>query len=76
MISAVSLTFLSLDFLLIVTEFSNSALIMYNAVLFLNLRFSQISPSPEASREVQARRKGSSAESSSLKDLTTVRLLS
>ena len=76
MILDASFTLLSLDLLLMEIEDSSSALMLYIAVLFLTFLFSQISSSPEDKMEIDARRKGSSALSSTLRDLTSVRLLS
>ena len=64
MISAATLTFLSLDFLLMETEASNSALMENKAVLLFDFLFSQISYKPEDSSETAASMKGSSALSS------------
>ena len=75
MMSADSLSFLRLDLLLMEIEASSSALMANSAVLFLVFRFSQISSSPEDRREMDANRKGSSAVSSSLKDLAFERSL-
>ena len=74
--SATSLTFLSLDFLLMEMAASSSALMLYKAVVFLLFLFSQMSSSPEDSIEIEARRKGSSAVSSTLIDLISVIFLS
>ena len=73
--SAASLTFLSLDFLLMEMAASSSALMLYKAVVFLLFLFSPISLSPEDNIEMEARRKGSSALSSTLSDLTSVKFL-
>ena len=76
MMSEDSLTFLRLDLLLIEIEVSNSALMVYRLVLFLLFLFCQISSRPDDSREIYARRKGSSEVSSTLSDLSYVIFLS
>ena len=76
MMSAVSLSFFSLDLLLMEIAVSSSALILYKGVLSFIFRFSQIYCRPEANRETDASRKGSSVFNSSLKALISVRPLS
>ena len=65
-----SLSLLRLDLLLIEIAVSSSALMENKAVLFLTFLFFHISSSPEDRREMEAKRKGSSAVSSNLGDLT------
>ena len=62
--------------LLIEIEDSNSALMLYKYVLFLNFLFSQISSIPEDKRVMDASKKGSLELSSNLSDFASVRLLS
>ena len=76
MILADSWIFLTLDFLLIETAISNSALMLNNDVIFFTFLFSQMNSSPVARMLVDASRKGSSPVSSSLSDLTSVKVLS
>ena len=64
MMSAATFTFLSLDFLLMETEASNSALMENKAVLLFDFLFSQISSKPEDSSETVSSMKSSSALSS------------
>ena len=70
MMSAASLTFLSLDFLLMETEVANSALMENKAVLLFDFLFSQISSKPEDRSETAASMKGSSAVNSNLSILS------
>ena len=63
---------LTLDFLLIETAISNSALMLNNDVIFFTFLFSHMNSSPVARMLVDASRKGSSPVSSSLRDLTSV----
>ena len=72
MILADSLMALVLDFLLMETANSSSDLMLKSEVVFFIFLFSHIYSRPVAKRIVDDRRKGSSAASSSLRDLTSV----
>ena len=74
MISPASLILDSLDLLLTETAASNSARIMKRVVYFLTFLFSQMKLRPVARMVAHGRRKGSSATSSILRVLSTVKV--
>ena len=76
MILDASLIVLDRDLLLIDTASSSSDLISYWVVDFFTLHLSQISSRPVANRATVGNMKGYTANSSSLRDLSSVMLLS